>query len=84
VGVLAADAPWACAVLGAAGVVLGLAAVGWWWPVGGGRNVPRVFALPAYAVSGNVAALHAWLLALSGVGTAVWEPTRRGRTTETA
>jgi cellulose synthase/poly-beta-1,6-N-acetylglucosamine synthase-like glycosyltransferase len=83
VGVLAAEAPWARAVLGAAVGVLGLAAVGWWWPVGGGRSVPRVFALPAYAVSGNVAALHAWLLALSGVGTAVWEPTRRG-TAETA
>jgi len=84
VGVLAPDASWARAVLGAAVGVLALAAVGWWWPQGGGRRVPRVFALPAYAVSGNVAALHAWLVAMSGVGTAVWEPTRRRGPAETA
>ena len=83
VGVLAPDAAWARAVLGAGVGVVALGAVGWWWPVRGGRNVPRIVALPAYAVSGNVAALHAWLLALSGVGTAVWEPTRRGTTAET-
>src|SRR5438128_433041 len=46
--------------------------------------VPRSAALPAYAVSGNVAALHAWLLAFSSMGTAVWEPTRRGEPAETA
>jgi len=34
--------------------------------------------LPAYLVSGNLAALHAWVVALRGVRTAVWEPTRRG------
>src|SRR5947199_2805339 len=84
VGVLAPDAAWARAALGAAGGVLALAAVGWWWPEGGGRRVPRVFALPAYAVSGNVAALHAWLVAMSGGGTAVWEPTRRRGPAETA
>ena len=84
VGVLAPDASWALAVLGVAVGVLALAAVGWWWPEGGGRRVPRVFALPAYAVSGNVAALHAWLVAMSGVGTAVWEPTRRRGPAETA
>ena len=84
VGALAPDASWALAVLGVAVGVLALAAVGWWWPEGGGRRLPRVFALPAYAVSGNVAALHAWLVAMSGVGTAVWEPTRRRGPAETA
>jgi len=76
---------WAHALLVGVAGSLGLAAVGWWWPTNrGGRSVPRCFALPAYAVSGNIAALHACLLALSGVGTAVWEPTRRGTTAETA
>jgi glycosyltransferase involved in cell wall biosynthesis len=59
---------------GALGVAL-CAAVGWLWPVA--RSMPRLLALPAYAVGGAVAALHAWLLALGGVRTAVWEPTRR-------
>jgi hypothetical protein len=66
---------WAGAALGvggAAGLAAGLA---WLWP--DGRPLPRFLALPAYAVSGLVAALHAWLKALGGRGTAVWEPTRR-------
>jgi hypothetical protein len=37
-----------------------------------------VVALPAYLVTGAIAALHAWVLALGGERTAVWEPTRRG------
>ena len=55
---------------------MSLALAGWNWPE---RLVaPRAVALPAYLVSGNVAALHAWLSVLRGVRTAVWEPTRRG------
>src|SRR5437773_1115042 len=85
VGSLAPGTPWARAALGAACGGVALAGVGGWWAARReGRPVPRCFALPAYAVSGNIAALHAWLLALSGVGTAVWEPTRRGTTAETA
>jgi hypothetical protein len=67
---------WARAAIAAAGGVVALALVGWRWPA---RNpVPRLLALPAYLVSGNVAALHAWIVALRGARTAVWEPTRRG------
>ena len=67
---------WAQVLLGGGAAVLALAFVGWRWPER--RPVPRALALPAYLVSGTVAALSAWLLALRGVGTAMWEPTRRG------
>ena len=55
-----------------------LTAIGWIWPEG--RPLPRLIALPSYAVSGNIAVLHAWIRALGGQGTALWEPTRRGLT----
>ncbi|HYT83140.1 MAG TPA: glycosyltransferase [Gemmatimonadales bacterium] len=77
-GALAALAPhelWARGALGAAAAVAGLAVVGWLWP--GERNLPRLFALPAYGVGGTVAGLHAWLLAVGGAHMATWEPTRR-------
>ena len=84
-GALAWLAPahwWAAATLalgGAAGLV---SAIGWVWPEG--RPLPPLIALPAYAVSGNIAALHAWIRALGGQGTALWEPTRRGVTSRPA
>ncbi len=67
---------WARLSLAAAAGVVALALMGWYWPAR--RPVPRVLALPAYLVSGNLAALHAWIVALRGARTAVWEPTRRG------
>jgi len=63
-------------LLGAVCVVpLLLAAAGWWWPEG--RRAPRIVSVPAYVVSGIVAALDAWVRALRGEVNAVWEPTRR-------
>ena len=72
----AGGSAWAKASLVAAGIVTLVALVGWTWPAA--RPLPRVVALPAYLVIGAIAALHAWVLALGGERTAVWEPTRRG------
>ena len=73
---------WAAATLAVGGAAAFLTVIGWIWPEG--RPLPRLIALPSYAVSGNVAALHAWVRALGGQGTALWEPTRRGLTSRTA
>lgn len=68
--------PWAALTL-AAGVGAALiAAIGWVWPEG--KPLPRPVAILAYGVSGNIAALRAWLTALGRQHTALWEPTRRG------
>ena len=72
------------AALVSLGGVLLLAALGWAWPDGGGRPLPRLVALPAYVVSGMIAGLQAWVVALGGDRTAVWEPTRREATTHRA
>lgn len=72
---LAVHFQWARVVLVGAAVVLGLAALGWLWPVE--RSAPRVAVLPAYFVAGNVAVLQAWLRLLTGRAAPVWEPTRR-------
>jgi cellulose synthase/poly-beta-1,6-N-acetylglucosamine synthase-like glycosyltransferase len=69
---------WAAATLALGVAATLVTAIGWVWPER--RRLPRFIALPAYAVSGNVAALQAWIRALQGQGTAVWEPTRRGVT----
>ncbi len=71
---LAPTYPWARWALGAAGVVGVFALVGWFWPA---RSLPRVFAMPAYVVSGLVAGLHAWTKAMRGELNPIWEPTRR-------
>jgi cellulose synthase/poly-beta-1,6-N-acetylglucosamine synthase-like glycosyltransferase len=67
--------PWA-KVLGAlAAGVLGLAFVGWNWPED--RRLPRFIAVPTFAVTGNIAALHAGVKAMRGELNPIWEPTRR-------
>jgi len=67
---------WARVALVSGGAVITVAAMGWLWPDEG--SLPRVLALPAYVVAGNVAVLHAWLRLLTGRAAPVWEPTRRG------
>jgi hypothetical protein len=73
-----ADLAWAfppARVLFAAAIVVGaLAAAGW---RSHERVPPRVLALPAYLVAGNVAVLHAWIRLVTGRAAPVWEPTRR-------
>jgi hypothetical protein len=67
---------WAAATVALGGVAALAAVIAWLWPEG--RRLPRPIALPAYTVTGTIAALAAWLKAVGGEGTAVWEPTRRG------
>ena len=71
---LAPSDPWARAIVAASALVAAAGAIGWWWPAG---KPPRLFAMAAYLVSGNVAALHAWVGALRGDLNPIWEPTRR-------
>jgi len=75
VGALSFTVPWARWLLGGVSVIGIAAAAGWAWPVG--RVAPRVVAIPAYLVSGNVAALLASIGAVRGARHATWEPTRR-------
>jgi hypothetical protein len=72
---LAPTAAWARVALGAAAVLGGLAGLGWLCPEA--KRMPRLIALPAYLVAGNLAVLHAWVRALRGELAPVWEPTRR-------
>jgi cellulose synthase/poly-beta-1,6-N-acetylglucosamine synthase-like glycosyltransferase len=72
---LAPAHPWAAWLLALGAAVLALTAAAWWWPEGGA--VPRLIAMPSYLVVGNVAALVAWMNALSGKLNPIWEPTRR-------
>ena len=51
------------------------AALAWRWPEG--RRLPKVLAVPAYIVIGNLAALHAFVQAVRGERVPLWEPTRR-------
>lgn len=73
--VLALSHWWAAAALVAGAGAAVLTAIGWMWQ--DTRPLPRLIALPAYALSGTIAGLHAWFTALGRQGTALWEPTRR-------
>jgi hypothetical protein len=56
-------------------VIAVLGAIG--WKRAEDQTVPRVFALPAYLIAGNLAAAHALVRAVGGARDALWEPTRR-------
>jgi hypothetical protein len=71
----AGDSMFARLLLAGAGAAALAAAAGWFWP--SADRLPRAIALPAFAVAGVVAGLHAWLRALSGRKATTWEPTRR-------
>ena len=72
---LAPALTWARVLLALAGVGILAALVGWVWPEG--RRLPRIVAIPTYALAGNVAALQAWVSAVRGDLNPIWEPTRR-------
>lgn len=74
-GQLSLTLAWGRALLAAVGVGAALAGIGWLWSER--TPLPRVLALPAYVVAGNVAVLHAWLRLVTGRAAPVWEPTRR-------
>lgn len=76
IGVGAGGLAWLPLGALAAGVLTALA--GFLWPKG--HKPPGLLAMAAYVVAGNVAGMAAWISALSGGGTSVWEPTRRPNT----
>jgi cellulose synthase/poly-beta-1,6-N-acetylglucosamine synthase-like glycosyltransferase len=68
---------WARALLTVAAVGCAAAWMGWVLSQNGRERVPRILALPAFALTGNLAALHATFRALQGDRNPIWEPTRR-------
>jgi len=74
--ILSAFHAWALSLFSGAIIVFSLALVGFLQRHR--PNLPRVFALPAFIVLGNLAAAHALVRFFSGEETPIWEPTRRG------
>jgi cellulose synthase/poly-beta-1,6-N-acetylglucosamine synthase-like glycosyltransferase len=72
------------ALLGAAGVslILALAFIGWRWPED--KKIPTFLSIPAFLIAGNIAVLKATLGAMRGELNAVWEPSRREASTQSA
>jgi cellulose synthase/poly-beta-1,6-N-acetylglucosamine synthase-like glycosyltransferase len=65
--------------LGIFAVVAACAVAGWRWPEE--RRLPRLLAMPAFALAGVVAGLHAWMRLALGRHAPTWEPTRRAPVT---
>ena len=66
---------WAQGMVVVGVLLLVLATIG--WIRAEAESVPRIFSVPAYLVAGNLAAMHAFLRAISGGRDSLWEPTRR-------
>lgn len=75
IALFAATSPWARWTLAGVAAGSGIGALGWLWPEG--RRLPKLLALPAYVVAGNLAVLHSWISAFRGDLNPIWEPTRR-------
>lgn len=75
IALLSLESHWALAALGV--LLLGLAWAVAGWRAASRRTLPRLLALPAYMLAGNIAALHALMRALRGDRDSTWEPTRR-------
>ena len=67
--------PAARVALGAVAIAAALSLTAMRWPER--RRVPALLALPAFGFASFVAGFLAWMRALSGQASAVWEPTRR-------
>jgi cellulose synthase/poly-beta-1,6-N-acetylglucosamine synthase-like glycosyltransferase len=73
--VLAPSHPLFAALFALGAAVAVLALVG--WLLAERPRVPGLFSVPAYLVSGNLAAAHALVRVVAGIGDPLWEPTRR-------
>ena len=80
---LARDEPVASLLLVLAVLGIGVGAIGMSWPEE--RRLPRLLAIPAFALAANVAGVKAWFDAMRPGAGRIWEPTRRpGLVTESA
>ena len=66
---------WTLVPLGIGVLVVAVGGIGWLF--GDGRALPRPVQLAAFALSANVAAMHASVRAFRGDRDPIWEPTRR-------
>lgn len=72
---LGSSEPWGLALAAAALALLAWGALG--WLLADRLQLPRILALPAFALVGNAAAIHAGVRAMHGYRNPMWEPTRR-------
>lgn len=72
---LATSAAWAAALFAAGSLVLLTGVVGWRWE--DQPTIGRWLRIPAFAVMGNAAAMHAGIRSVHGDRDPTWEPTRR-------